>query len=566
MSKKILILGAGLMQKPAIMTAKKLGYTAVVVDANPNAVCVPLADRFEPIDLKDKEALVRFSDELNSEGGENGLAAVFTAGTDFSASVAYVAQHCGFPCHSYESCLNASDKIRMRGCFKAAHVPSPAFIEIDGAQIASLSSLAERDLLEFPKVVKPVDNMGARGCRLVRGKEEFLGAVQDAVRYSRSGRAIFEDYMDGPEFSIDSIVWNGTLTITGFADRHIYYPPYFIEIGHTMPTIIDDKMKKELIACFALGIKSLGLSCGVAKADIKYTKNGPMIGEIAARLSGGYMSGWTYPYASDCNLTEQAMLVALGKTPEYLVQNRVQVAWAPHPSCAQSGQPFELFDLPCARVSAERAWMSIPGKAASVIGLEEAKKVSDVRDVLPRTKAGDTVTFPRNNVEKCGNIIAVAPDRPAAEKAAYDAIRNIVVRLEPNNRDTDNFIAGKIEKGERGFPPPAFAVSSESPSQDGSRVSCSASYERIGEGTIIPAGKKVLPLLPESLQPLADSVRDWNHKTLRETLAQFDELCGSHCSINGAAFWHALIQGGIQGALYAADCAALNNKTYAATL
>ena len=51
-SENILILGAGLMQKPAILAGKNLGFNVVVIDANPNAVCVPLADRFEKIDLK----------------------------------------------------------------------------------------------------------------------------------------------------------------------------------------------------------------------------------------------------------------------------------------------------------------------------------------------------------------------------------------------------------------------------------------------------------------------------------------------------------------------------------
>ena len=49
-SENILILGAGLMQKPAILAGKNLGLNVVVIDANPNAVCVPLADRFEKID------------------------------------------------------------------------------------------------------------------------------------------------------------------------------------------------------------------------------------------------------------------------------------------------------------------------------------------------------------------------------------------------------------------------------------------------------------------------------------------------------------------------------------
>ena len=54
----ILILGAGLMQRPSIEAAKELGYKALVIDANPDAVCVPFADRFEKIDLKDTNAIV----------------------------------------------------------------------------------------------------------------------------------------------------------------------------------------------------------------------------------------------------------------------------------------------------------------------------------------------------------------------------------------------------------------------------------------------------------------------------------------------------------------------------
>ena len=128
---------------------------------------------------------------------------------------------------------------------------------------------------DYPLVVKPVDNMGARGCRLIRKETELLPALKDAVKYSRSGRAILEEYIDGPEFSIDSLIFDGELTITGFADRHIYYPPYFIETGHTMPTSVNPENWNRLAKTFFDGIKSLGLTHGACKADIKLSKNGP---------------------------------------------------------------------------------------------------------------------------------------------------------------------------------------------------------------------------------------------------------------------------------------------------
>ena len=220
-TKKILILGAGLMQKPAILGAKHLGYKAVVVDANKNAVAVPLADEFYPVDLKDRESLLELAKKLNKKGELKG---VFTAGTDFSASVSFVAENLGLPAHSFEAALNASDKARMRACFEKEGVPSPKFIEIDENAHAELVSKSD---IEFPKGVKPCDNMGGRGCRLVRNQDEFQTSVTTAIKNSRTNRAIFEDYMEGAEFSIDSVVYNGTLTITGFADRHLLSSVFF---------------------------------------------------------------------------------------------------------------------------------------------------------------------------------------------------------------------------------------------------------------------------------------------------------------------------------------------------
>ena len=535
-TKKILILGAGLMQKPAILGAKHLGYKAVVVDANKNAVAVPLADEFYPVDLKDRESLLELAKKLNKKGELKG---VFTAGTDFSASVSFVAENLGLPAHSFEAALNASDKARMRACFEKEGVPSPKFIEIDENAHAELVSKSD---IEFPKVVKPCDNMGGRGCRLVRNQDEFQTSVTTAIKNSRTNRAIFEDYMEGAEFSIDSVVYNGTLTITGFADRHIFYPPYFIEMGHSLPSRVDSKIKNELIATFALGIKALGLTCGVAKADIKYTKKGPMIGEIAARLSGGYMSGWTFPYSSGMNLTEEAMKIAVGKEPDYLLSNRVSLPWQPHESVKNKSQPFELYEISSTLVSAERAWLSIPGVVSKIYGLSEVKQIYGVRDVLPRVKIGDKVDFPRNNVEKCGNVIAVGINSEQAYKSAEEAISSITLRLEPNNPDTEKFLRGESEADEKGFPPSAFTFSPNSESS-----------VNVGEGTKIPAGQKTIGYIPETLIPLADSLKDWNHCTLRKTLEKFDEICPEHAELDGKTFWRALLRGGIQGALYIAD-------------
>ncbi|MFA6855807.1 MAG: ATP-grasp domain-containing protein [Treponema sp.] len=538
MKKNILILGAGFLQKPAVTAAKKLGYNTVVVDADPNAVCIPLADQFVRIDLKDKDGIYVLAQKLSAGGG---LASVFTAGTDFSASVSFSGEKLGLPCHTYEAALNASSKARMRACFTESGVPSPSFFRVTKNEVEKGVIHALVTKLGFPCVVKPADNMGARGCRMIRCDEEVEEAAFAAVANSRTGTAVVEQYMDGPEYSIDALVYGGTMTITGFADRHIYYPPYFIETGHTMPTEIDAVKRSELIAVFALGVKALGLTCGAAKADIKYTEKGPMIGEIAARLSGGYMSGWTYPYASECNLTEQALLIACGQTPAYLEKHRVPVAYEPPASCRGQQAPFELYEVISTKTSAERAWISIPGVVNDVIGIDHAASVTGIKNVFPRSHPGSHVHFPRNNVEKCGNVIALAGNRGDAVTAAEKAVSRIVVRLEPNCVETEEFLSESAGKSENGFPPPAYIVLC-----DMNKIS----------GTI-PHGVPVSDVVPHELQTLflSDDAEDWNHRTLRVTCALFDVVCPDHPDLDAQTFWKAVIRGGIQGALYVSDTA-----------
>ena len=526
----VLILGAGLMQRPAIEAARELGFAAVVADANPKAVCVPFADIFAPVDLKDREGLLKLAQSF----GLN-LKAVFTAGTDFSSSVSFVAQKCGLVSHTLEAAENASDKVRMRKCFLEADVPSPDFMQIEQSAIQDFLSSKECAELEFPKVVKPVDNMGARGCRLARDRSELEHSLYEAAKNSRSGRVIVEDYMEGPEFSIDALVHNGTFTVTGFADRHIFYKPYFIEMGHTMPSCVPPQIKLELIEAFAKGAAALGLTEGAAKADIKYTKNGPMIGEIAGRLSGGYMSGWTYPYASSLNLTEQALLIAAGKEPVELVKKR-------KPLGITSGN-FVLYEAECDKTSAERAFISIPGTVSSVYGTDTASSSPFVKNLLFRCGEGSDAEFPRNNVEKCGNAISCSKSAVLARSAAEYAVSQLTLRLKPHSEKTDSFLFGQDLPFEKNFPPPAFACTEKT----------EAALDRLFcESPVFKAGTKASVYFSQII-PLMEGQYDWNKKSFAVTLEQYDQLCPNHQDIEGRSFSRALFKGGIQGMLYVSD-------------
>jgi biotin carboxylase len=521
-NERILILGAGIMQGPALRIAKEMGLKTAAIDGDPRAPNAPLADRFECIDLKDMEGITAFGRLLRAEGG---LSGIMTAGTDFSASVAYAAEKLGLPGIPYEAALNASDKERMRRCFKQAGLPSPEFIVLRQSPEPGFTLP-----FGYPVVVKPVDNMGGRGCRRVDFPTGLEPAVQDALKFSRSGRVIVEEYMDGPEFSLDAVVYQGEVTLCGFADRHIYFPPYFIEMGHTMPSSLDDKSQALVLKTFTAGIRALGITQGAAKGDLKLSSRGPMIGEIAARLSGGYMSGWTYPYASGVEPTRGAILAALGIRPET--------------------------PAPCRNwTSAERAFISIPGRIRSIRGVEEAGTAGYVRDLFLRVQAGDRVRFPENNVGKCGNIISAAPSRETAVAAAEEAARFIGIRLEAPDGETEAFLTGTPFPGQTApaeHIPPAFQV----PPPISERLFA------LPEPVIAPGERGDFFILPFP-EFTESGIQDYMGRSVEASLAMVRDLTGLPLPLGtendtkgiplGRSFWAALIRGGCQGGAYWVD-------------
>ena len=118
-----------------------MGLRVYIADADPDAPGRALADRFLHIDLKDEDKLAGAAETLISEN----LAGVFTAGTDFSTSVAYVAEHCSLPGISYKTAWDARDKGRMRRRFRDAGVPSPDFVCIESDTIRKIFEKPEDD-------------------------------------------------------------------------------------------------------------------------------------------------------------------------------------------------------------------------------------------------------------------------------------------------------------------------------------------------------------------------------------------------------------------------------------
>ncbi|MCL2294532.1 MAG: ATP-grasp domain-containing protein [Spirochaetes bacterium] len=560
----VVILGAGIMQVLAIKSASKMGFVTIAFDGNIDAPGKNFPDYFENIDLKDRGSLLEKSRAYTAAYD---IKAVFTVGTDFSYMVAWLSEKLGIKSLSYETALKATDKSLMRQAFSSAKVSSPQFLMVTGSeqvepisrrsesrgqtkfahdrerrltkdmQSISFLSIEKIEKMGYPLVVKPVDSMGARGTVKIHNFDDLKEAIEEAIKYSRTGKVIIEQFLEGPEFSLDAVVKEGQIHICGVADRHIYFPPYFVEMGHTMPTIFPQDVVEKVVNVFCDGIKAIGIDNGAAKGDIKYTNGKAVIGEIAARLSGGYMSGWTFPYSSGFSVIDAALKIALDIDPGEIKYSYEKTA-------------------------AERAFISIPGVVDSVFIPDYLKNDSPdnaVKVVFVNVKPGDVVNFPKNNVEKSGNVIAAHENRDEAVFAAEEACRNIIVKLKPADETTFSFIFKEKEN----WIPDAFVF-------DRGILDSMPDFYGDGAGLTGDSGK-IDVFLPADFD-FSNSGnsderfgRDWHGNSLKKALEtieshanirfikEFPAISDRNKFVLGKIFWKSIKKGSIQGAIWVAE-------------
>lgn len=391
----VFIIGAGVMQVPLIEAARRMGLRTVVTDYNRNAPGFSLADVSLEVSTRNIDFNVLAARRIAEQVPIHG---VLTVGTDASRTVSAVAAALELPGIRYDVAELATNKVKMRERFRAHGVPSPDFEYVWTREEARRA--VER--LGLPAVIKPADNMGARGVKLLTDTGQLDDGFTEARRASVSGMLLVEEYMRGPELSIDTLVWNGNIEVVGVADRIISGAPYFIELGHTLPSALPRKVIDQAVEVLKQGIRALGIDIGAAKGDIKLTPEGPKIGELAARLSGGYMSGFTYPLASGVDLMTAAVRIAIGEEP---------------------GDLRPRFD----RVAIERAIIPRPGVITRIEGIDEALALPGVERIFSLQRVGDTLRSPTCNMDKFGNLIAVADTRSEVLKLGARALSLIKV-------------------------------------------------------------------------------------------------------------------------------------------
>lgn len=382
------------MQIPAIKTAKDMGFQVIASDRDPNAEGFRFVDHPLVIDTKDVKSHVEFAKanklKLNIIGA--------FAGADVAVTVAAITNALGLPGIPLQVAIASNNKAIMKKKWLADKVSTPLSIEVK--DIKDAKTALERTGL--PAMVKAIDSAASRGSKKIISESELEDALEDAKKHSSTNTAIIEEFVEGNEYSVETIVYKGNHYHFGIVDRHFGFAPYAIEIGHTNPTNLPSDIQEQMYNIVKKAATSLGIEFGPAKADMILTKKGPMILEMTSRLSGGWHSQYTTPLATGLDPIRVALNLATGgkikkedTIPRY---NRVSMCKAIFPK---------------------------PGQIIKIDGVDEAKRIKGVAQVILVVKEGDIIPPYKNCAHRVCYIITVADTREAAEKSWVKASETI---------------------------------------------------------------------------------------------------------------------------------------------
>lgn len=396
----ILIVSAGRMQIPAILTAKSMGFNVVATDRSPDAPGFALCDEAMVIDSKDVEGHVRFAREnaprLNLQG-------VF-AGSDVAVTVAAITQDLGLPGISCEVAQRSNNKGLMKERWLRDKIPTPF-----GDEVRTLND-ARRVIshIGFPAMVKAVDNAASRGSMKIVTESQLQSALEQAKSASRTGTAIVEQYVVGTEQSVETIGWRGRRYHVGMADREFGYHPYHIETAHIDPSQISSELQREIYGVVDAAADSLGIDFGPAKADMILTSGGPMILEMPARLSGGFHSQYTTLLSTGQDPIRAVMGIAMGRSLDesLLTPKQRRVAM-----CVGIFPP--------------------KGRIVAIHGIEQAQSIPGVAQVILTRGVGDIVTEYIDNGCRFCWVIAVGDDVKSVHSVIEKAKAAISFDIDP---------------------------------------------------------------------------------------------------------------------------------------
>ncbi|MFC8453648.1 ATP-grasp domain-containing protein [Kitasatospora sp. NPDC057223] len=338
--------------------------------------------------------------------GDTGPAGLLTWSEVLLERTAEAAARLGLPHMAPDAVRNCRDKLRTRRLLEQAGLPSARYAVAHGLDEA----LAAAARIGYPVVVKPRALAGSSGVVLARTPAGLADVHRHAAAAAFAGLdpldgLMIEEYLDGPEISLDSVVVAGEVHCVNLARKRIGYPPFFEEVGHLVSPWRHEPWADEVVDTVTRVHAALGVTTGVTHAELRLTRSGPRLVELNGRLGGDFIP-LLGRLATGVDLTAAAVDVSLGSLP-VLRPTRER----------------------CAEVR-----FLYPGQDGTVgrLDVSGAREVPGVERVVALAAAGQRLLLPpRGVVPRLAAVIATGGDAAECGAVLDEAMSRIVATITP---------------------------------------------------------------------------------------------------------------------------------------
>ena len=397
--KKLMDLAAGLLQVPVIKKAREMGYYVIAVDDDPNAPGMAIADKaIVPGGLTNEEKMLAIAKAEQIDG-------VIHPCSEVAMNVmGRINDEMNLSGISKEIAIRATNKHLMREAFEKYGAPSPKSILTKDEENAWAIFCNNFDT---NAILKPSRNSGSRGiAKVEKGiiKAEFISLYRRALEESRDHQVLIEQFIEGPEFSVEVIVWQGEPHVLAVTDKKTTEAPYFVELGHNQPSVYPEVIQQKLKDGAIAGCKALGLTNCAAHCELKIQNGEAYLMEIGARMGGDFISTELTHLSSGIDMVAATINVVLGVEPNL--------------------EPTEDKHGVCIRYFCPK-----PGRLVSIEGTDTFNS-QYVYDAEIYHQPGDMIPEVRSSLDRSGHVIVIADTAQKAIERADNVIRGVKFTVE----------------------------------------------------------------------------------------------------------------------------------------
>lgn len=327
--KKLLMLGSSKAGKELIEIARNAGWYTIVTDnLSPEiSIVKKFADEFWMISTSD-------FDVLEEKCKQENINAVISGISTFNIHATMeLAKRLNLPCYcTPESWSYTIDKRAFKDICKSCNVPVSKDYYISENQ-----SKDELDKIEYPVVVKAIDQSANRGMSYCNNSEEVLNACDFARSVSNSKTVIIEHMLKGREYAARYALAEGESSLVNFGAM-LAQPGYPSNVYSftTTSTNYFEKYKKEFDPYFKNALKKMQCNEGYAWVELMedtdkslnalemgYRMAGDMLELQMAKANQFNAHKWLFEVAIGVKHTKEMLPADLKVLPERIVNSYI---------------------------------------------------------------------------------------------------------------------------------------------------------------------------------------------------------------------------------------------------